>query len=74
MLGEIIKVLGAGLSLWNHKEANKYRDRLIGLEREWREETAKPREKQSDARLDNIEFEIRILAKSFAGSVADAAK
>lgn len=74
MITEILKLLGAGLSLWEHKEKNKYRDKLIELERLWREEKAKPREQQSDARLDNIEFEIMTLARAFAGSVADAAK
>ena len=74
MFQELLKLLAAGLSLWEHKEKNKYRDKMISLERQWREETAKPRPEQSDARLDNIEFELRLLAKAFAGSVADGAK
>lgn len=74
MITEIISLLGAGLSLWDHKEKNKYRDRLTELERKWREEISKPRAKQSDAVLDNIEFELVLLAKGFAGSVAEAAK
>lgn len=74
MITEIISLLGAGLSIWAHKEKNKYRDRLTDLERQWREETSKPREQQSDARLDNIEFEIRLLAKGFAGSVSEGSK
>lgn len=74
MVELILKLLASGLSIWDHKEKNKYVEEKMNLEQLWREEKAKPREHQSDARLDNIEFRIRLLAESFAGAIANSTK
>lgn len=65
MFSELAGALHAGLSLWEHKDKTKYLDKLIRLEKEWYEETNKPREEQSDAELDRIEFELRLTARGW---------
>jgi len=74
MIETLFSVLDSALSIWAHKEKNKYRDRLIDLKRRHREESAKPDNERSDAVLDNIRFELETLALAFAGSVASDAK
>jgi hypothetical protein len=74
MLDSIFKALAAGLSIWEHKEKNKYVERLMDLKRRYREEWSKAPELRSDAVIDNITFEVKLLVDSFATSVADTAK
>lgn len=69
MFEALCKTLEAGLSLWGDKEANKYVDRLIALKKKYYEEYNKPLGARSDAVLDNIEFELRVLATSFSSGV-----
>lgn len=69
MFESLAKALASGLSLWEHKEKNKYRDKLIKLRREYREEYSKDISVRSDAVLDNLCFELRILADSFSTEV-----
>lgn len=69
MFASLAKALGAGLSLWEHKEANKYRDKLMQLKKDYREEYSKPLTERSDAVLDGLEFELRVLCDSFASTV-----
>lgn len=69
MVNELFAALAAGLKIWEHKDANKYRDRLFSLKREYYEEFNKPLDKRNDAVLDNCEFELRLLASGFASSV-----
>jgi hypothetical protein len=61
----VLGVLKAGLDLWNTREANKYRDRLIDLERDFYDELKKPFEDRSQLALDSILLEIDIIAKNF---------
>jgi hypothetical protein len=61
-----LKVLEAGLSLWNHGLKNKYVDRLVSLRRSYREATSKPPAEWDDAVIDGLEFELRLLADSFS--------
>lgn len=63
--GVILGVLKAGLDLWNAKEANKYRDKLIKLEREYYEELKKPFNDRSQLYLDERMLEINLIAKNF---------
>ena len=58
-------VLKEGLKLWNAKEASKYLDRVIVLEKEYYEELGKPSEDRSDYKLDSILLELRIISQSF---------
>lgn len=65
MVESLLKVLEVGLSLWEHKEKHKYQDKYLKLKREYYEESNKPRGDRDGAILDNIEFELRLLADSF---------
>lgn len=73
MFESLAKALASGLSIWEHKEKNKYKDRLDDLRRMHREEMAKPIGTDSGCRrdnvLDNLEFELRLLLDSWAGRV-----
>lgn len=69
MFSALLKVLGAGLSLWASKEARKYIDKKIALEKAWYEEYNKDDASRSNAVLDNLEFELRTLAIAFAAEV-----
>lgn len=69
MTESILKILGAGLSIWEHKEANKYRDRFMKLKKDFHEEYNKPINERSNARLDNIELKLLILGNGFAAAV-----
>jgi len=61
----ILGLLGAGLKLWESKERRKYIDKTLDLEKKYFEESKKPFKEQDHAKLDNIEFELKILAKAF---------
>jgi len=52
--------------LWASKEARKYIDRLMELQKAYYEEDNKPDGQRSRAVLDNLEFELRVLAIAFA--------
>ena len=69
MIKSILGILKAGLSIWEHKEANKYLDRLLKLEKEFYEEYNLPVNERSNARLDNIEHELLKLGEGFAAQV-----
>ena len=64
--GLIIGLLKTGLELWNQKESGKYLDRLIKLEKDFYKEYNKRDKDRSDAVLDNIRFELRILSVAFS--------
>lgn len=64
-IGIVLGVLKAGLDLWNNHESNKYRDRLIKLEKSYYEELAKPFDNRSQLELDRVLFEINLIAKNF---------
>jgi len=67
MVESLFKVLASGLSLWQSKESRKYLDKLIRLKKEWYEEYNLDRPDM--AKLDNIEFELRLLSEAFASKV-----
>jgi hypothetical protein len=58
-------VLKEGLKLWNSKEATKYLDKVIRLEKEYNDEMAKPLDERSDYVLDSVMLELRTLSRSF---------
>lgn len=70
MFESLAKALAAGLSIWEHKEKNKYIDRLERIRKDYREEYNKPIGVRSDAVLDDLEFQLRLAADSFAASVS----
>lgn len=66
MFEALVTVLGAGLSIWNHKLKTRYTDKLISLKKDWYEEYSKPDHIRSSAALDNLEFELKLLCLGFA--------
>lgn len=70
MVESILAVLAAGLKLWGSLESRKYVDKMMRLKKRYRDEWNKPESERSDAELDDITFEIKILADSFAAAVA----
>lgn len=69
MIETIFKCLEAGLSLWDDKEKDKYKDELISLKEQYYAEFNKDPALRSDAVLDNLEFQLRVLVTSFSASV-----
>lgn len=72
MIETILTILSAGLQLWSSKEKTKYQDKLMALRKGYYEEYNKPEDQRSDAVLDNIEFELRILGTAFASNVRES--
>jgi hypothetical protein len=58
-------LLKEGLKLWNNKEATKYIDRVIKLEKAYHDEMAKPLDDRSDLRIDDILLQLRVISQSF---------
>lgn len=75
MFEQLAKALAAGLSLWEHKEKNKYKERLLELRREYRAEDAKPVGTGDGCRrnnvLDNLWDELCLLNDSWTGQVGE---
>lgn len=71
MFAALLSVLGAALSIWSDKEKHKYIDQLIKLKEEYYAEYNKPEASRSDATLDNLEFQLRLLGHAFAASVGE---
>lgn len=70
MIESIFAVLAAGLTIWSNKEKRKYIDKLLRLKKEWYAEINKPDDRRDNAVLDNVEFELRLLATAFSTEVA----
>lgn len=69
MFQALLEVLGAGLELWTHKEKTKFVEKKMKLERAWYDEYNKGPNVRSNAVLDSLEFELRVLASAFVVSV-----
>ncbi len=65
----ILELLAAALSIWASKEKTKYIDKVTQLRSDYYAEYNKPDNERSDARLDNLYFELRNLAAGFAAEV-----
>lgn len=61
----VLGILKEGLKLWNSKEASKYLDKVIKLEKDYFEEYNKPSNIRSDLTLDSILLELKIISKNF---------
>jgi hypothetical protein len=68
-IGTILALAETGLKLWQQKDARKYLDQLIELKQDYYDEINKPIEQRDDARLDRIEFRIKLLCDSFAATI-----
>lgn len=61
----VLGLLKEGLTLWNDKQATKYLDKVISLEKEYYEELSKPSDERSDLKLDRCLLELKIISNSF---------
>lgn len=64
-LSLVLGLLKEGLKLWNTKEANKYLDLVLRLEKEYYEELSINEHDRSQLRLDSILSELESIAKNF---------
>ena len=71
MITSILQILGAGLSLWEHEAKTKYAKKYYKLQKEFYEEANK--DKPDHAVLDELEFDIMLLGKSFASEIGEQA-
>jgi hypothetical protein len=69
MFATILALADKVLELVVLKEKNKYRDKRIQLEKAYYEEYNKPLSDRSDAVLDNLWFELRILVNSILADI-----
>lgn len=69
LIDSIFMALGSGLKLWSSHESRKYIDKYINLKKDYYEEINKPEHLQDHAKLDNIEFELKLLCVGFNSSV-----
>ena len=67
MIESVLKILGAGLSLWESKEKRKYLDKYLILRKRYYEESLQ--NPPDDAILDGIELELQLLGEAFAAKV-----
>ena len=67
MISSILKLLGSALSIWEHKEKNKYFDRYVKLENKYYEEYQK--DKPDHSTLDNIERELLLLVDRVSSEI-----
>jgi predicted HicB family RNase H-like nuclease len=67
-------VLGAGLSLLAEKEKNRpldIREKFLHLRKERYEELNKPMERRNNARIDELDHELRELGRVFSSLVGE---
>ena len=69
MFTALANCLASGLSIAEFKEKHKYIDKLIALEKAYHEEYIKPLTHRSDAVLDNLEWELRLLSTAFGAAI-----
>lgn len=63
----ILKILGAGLSIWESKEKTKYLDTFLKLKQEYFDEFNK--DPQDHSALDLISYKLQLLGNAFASQV-----
>jgi len=69
VVASIFGIIEALLSIWEHKEKDKYNAKVKQLKADYYAEINKPDDKRSDAVLDNLLFELRITADALAAQV-----
>ena len=68
MIEAIFLALAPALELWKNEAALRYKKRLAKLQEDYYEETKK--EQPDHAKLDDIEFKLQLLCRSFATEIA----
>jgi len=69
VIGAILGIASALLSLWVHKEKDKYNSKLLALKEAYYAEKNKPEAERDFAVLDNLEFEIVLFANALENQV-----
>lgn len=69
MFTSIIGIVEAVLHIWAKKLDRKYIDRVAELKRAYYEEQNKPDDQRSDAVLDNLCFELRLVSAALAADL-----
>lgn len=72
MVGSLITMIGAFLTVWAEKEKHKYVDQLLQIKTDWYAEFNKPLAERNTAVLDNLEQQLRILSETLASAVGTA--
>lgn len=70
MFDLILSLLNTGLQLWLSKEKTKYVDQLMALQKAYYAEYNKPADTRDDSVLDNLTFQLRVLAVAFTVAAA----
>lgn len=65
----LFEILNSALSIWDSKEKTKYIDQKIKLEKKFYEEYNKNLSVRSDAVLDNVQHELRILCSTVSSAI-----
>ena len=68
MIDTIFQILATALDIWDNHEKTKYIDKLMSLKKDYYEETNKPADSRSDAAIDDIVFNIRLLGLAFSSA------
>lgn len=66
----LLETLAAGFKLLGEHEANKYRDELAAIKKEYYAEKSKP--SPNMAELDNLEFRLFVLSCTFTARASEA--
>lgn len=69
MLGDLIKAISAGLSIWDSKEKTKYVDQLFKAKEDYYAELSKPLAERSDDELARIKQRVRLINEAFCAAV-----
>jgi hypothetical protein len=69
MMKVLLELVGSALSLWEHKDKNKYINEFIKLKQKYYEEYNKPPHLRSDAVLDNLEFDLRLYGYALSAAI-----
>lgn len=65
----LFNILASALSIWDSKEKTKYIDEKIRLEKRFYEEYNKDLAIRSDAVLDDVQLQLRILCNNVAAAI-----
>ena len=73
MFAVILEILSAALSIWANAAKTKYIDQKIAIETQYYAEQNKPDGQRSDAILDDLEEQLKVLAMGVAAEIQGGA-
>jgi len=69
MVAAILGIISSALAIWEHKLKYKYVDKEQALKKAYFEAINRPPDQLNDAEIDNLEFEIKLLAFALAAEM-----